>query len=252
MPTPTRRRVLLGGGGFDPRTIPNLAFWFKADRITGKVDGDAISQWDDLSGNGHHAVQASGTKQPLYKVGIKNGKPMLLFDATDDNLRTTDTVTVNVAGVTIFVIASTGAGSYATIVETGAVYTDNYGFFLSRDTTDRALAGSLGNVGSTICNSTGVSISTIRQLTLVIDRSLTSNEAQLYSNGVNVSTVTNNGNNTNNILTTAAKINLGSRNAGASLPMNGYFGELIGVLRATPDAERQVIEAYLRKEWETT
>lgn len=37
------------------------------------ADGDLIYQANDKSGNGNHAVQATDTKRPAYKVNIQNG-----------------------------------------------------------------------------------------------------------------------------------------------------------------------------------
>ena len=79
----------LGGASvapFTPAAISGLTVWLKADAITGKSDGDAMSSWTDSSGNGNHAVQATGANQPLYKTGIVNGKPAVLFDDTNDKM----------------------------------------------------------------------------------------------------------------------------------------------------------------------
>ncbi len=66
---------------------PTLTAWYKADAITGKVDGDPISQWDDSSGNALHVVQATGANQPTYKASASlpwlNGKPAVRFDGSD-------------------------------------------------------------------------------------------------------------------------------------------------------------------------
>lgn len=67
-----------------PTLMSGLVAWYDAGQITGLSDGTAISQWNDLSGNAYHAVQATGTKQPLYKTGILNGRPVVRFDGTDD------------------------------------------------------------------------------------------------------------------------------------------------------------------------
>lgn len=69
-----------------PEAVPSLAAWFKADAITGKNDGDAISQWNDSSTNTRHVAQATGANQPLYKTGIINGLPAVRFDGVNDRL----------------------------------------------------------------------------------------------------------------------------------------------------------------------
>lgn len=83
--------------------------WFDARKITGKESGDAISQWDDASGNGNHAIQATGAKQPLYIVGAENGFPAVRGDGVDD-LLTVAGITATDATRTIFCVAVRRAG----------------------------------------------------------------------------------------------------------------------------------------------
>lgn len=77
-----------GVNPFNLGMIPGIMAWYAADLIAGKSDGDAISQWDDSSGNSKHMLQVSGTRQPLYKTGIVNGLPAILFDTTNDVMAT--------------------------------------------------------------------------------------------------------------------------------------------------------------------
>lgn len=73
----------------DPRTLPGLFAWYDASHISGfnaanPADGAAIAQWNDLSGNGRHLVQAVGANQPIYKDKIVSGRPVVRYvDATD-------------------------------------------------------------------------------------------------------------------------------------------------------------------------
>jgi hypothetical protein len=78
--------ALSSPAAFTPASISGLYAWYDASQIVGKVDGDAISQWDDLSGNARHLLQATGSKQPLYKAAVQNGKPVVRFDGVDDDL----------------------------------------------------------------------------------------------------------------------------------------------------------------------
>ena len=79
-------------GSFLPTDLPGLAAWYDASRITGLSDGEAVAQWDDLSGNGHHLTQATSEFRPLYKTSVLNGLPALLFDGADDRMDTADDV----------------------------------------------------------------------------------------------------------------------------------------------------------------
>jgi hypothetical protein len=71
---------------FSPADIAGLSLWLKADAITGKADGDALSQWDDSSGQANHVTQATGAARPTYRTNVLNGKPVVRFDGADDVL----------------------------------------------------------------------------------------------------------------------------------------------------------------------
>lgn len=95
-----------------PKTISGLTLWFAADRLTGFNDGDAVTTWPDLSGNGYDVTQATAGNKPLYKTNIFKGKPALLFDGGDDGLENT-TVDPFTAGAarTVFAFAKSTAGA---------------------------------------------------------------------------------------------------------------------------------------------
>jgi hypothetical protein len=71
---------------FSPADVTGLKVWLKADAITGKVNADPISQWDDSSGTGNHVVQATGGNQPTYRTNVVNSLPVVRFDGSDDFL----------------------------------------------------------------------------------------------------------------------------------------------------------------------
>lgn len=85
--------ILKNGSQLAPAWTPavwegKIAAWFRADKITGKVHGNAISQWDDNSGMGRHAVQLTGANQPLYDTSL--GYPAVKFDGLTDFLTFAD------------------------------------------------------------------------------------------------------------------------------------------------------------------
>ena len=82
--------LLAGAGGapslpFSPPDLGGLEMWLEGDSL-GVVDNQPINEWDDLSGNGHHVEQPTGSLQPIYKVNILNGHAVVRFDAADDFL----------------------------------------------------------------------------------------------------------------------------------------------------------------------
>ena len=86
-----------------------------ARRLTGLNDGDAVSTWSDVSGNGRNATGV-GTERPLYKTAIQGGQPVLRFDGSNDNLSLTATSAVTIFknksyGIVILVFADSASSS---------------------------------------------------------------------------------------------------------------------------------------------
>jgi hypothetical protein len=83
---------------------PDLALWLRADQGV-MVNGTTVSQWTDRSGNGRHAVQPAGARQPLYLRTAQAGRPALRFDGVDDFLSFPCPVT-GLSGMTILLVSS--------------------------------------------------------------------------------------------------------------------------------------------------
>ena len=58
-----------------PLSIPGCRLWFRADSLA-LNDGDLISAWSDESGYGTNAVSA-GVNRPTFKTNIVNGLPVV-------------------------------------------------------------------------------------------------------------------------------------------------------------------------------
>jgi hypothetical protein len=97
-------------GGFDPRQIAGLLLWLDASRITGLNDGDAVTTWTDLTGNGWNATQGTASAKPTYRV--VGGLPVVQTDGVNDWLATTgpdlSTAAYTVVGASRWVVANTG------------------------------------------------------------------------------------------------------------------------------------------------
>jgi len=86
-----------------PSDISGLALWLKADALS-LNNNDPVASWTDSSGLANDATQATGSKQPLYKTNIVNGKPVVRFDVTDDVLGATLDSSIPTDFTTIIVI----------------------------------------------------------------------------------------------------------------------------------------------------
>jgi hypothetical protein len=98
--------------GFSPRQIPGLVLWLDASQISGLSDGDSIAAWTDASGNNQNASQATGTKKPVYKIGVINGKPVVRFDGVDDFLENgTFAALNNSSAASLFIVKKHTSGA---------------------------------------------------------------------------------------------------------------------------------------------
>ncbi|MGC9345013.1 MAG: T9SS type A sorting domain-containing protein [Bacteroidales bacterium] len=70
-----------GGVGYEDTSEPGqpqLVLWLKAD-ATGLKDGDAVTTWEDWSGNDHHAISGAAT-HPVFQATGLNNQPCIYFD----------------------------------------------------------------------------------------------------------------------------------------------------------------------------
>jgi Glycine rich protein len=76
----------------------------------------SVSQWDDLSGNGFHLTQSTGSARPTTGVTTQNGRNVIDF-ATNDSMAATGSVVADWTflndgtGATVFIAAKPGAVS---------------------------------------------------------------------------------------------------------------------------------------------
>ena len=75
-----------GGASYDPVPVTaDLHAHFDATQLD-LVDGDAVAQWDDVSGNARHATQATAAARPTFRKS--SGGTWVSFDGVDDYLAT--------------------------------------------------------------------------------------------------------------------------------------------------------------------
>lgn len=74
-------------GKLDLPVKSGLALWFDASDAANFIISTGVAQWNDLSGNGRHLVQETGSKQPSRTTaGSPNGQNIVSFDGADDRL----------------------------------------------------------------------------------------------------------------------------------------------------------------------
>ena len=86
----------IGPGGIG-NSSDNLV-WLDANRLS-LPDNSAISSWTDFSGNNNHAIQASSSRQPLFKTSLINGISAVDFDGSNDFLQFSSHITTDQTSV---------------------------------------------------------------------------------------------------------------------------------------------------------
>ena len=76
--------------GFNPLSVPNCTFWFKADALSGS-EGSNVTSLPDSSGNGRNMSQADSAKQGLLRLANQNGLNGVDFDGSNDFYATSGT-----------------------------------------------------------------------------------------------------------------------------------------------------------------
>lgn len=87
---------------FNPRQISNLQLWFDATKINA-TNGNTISSWSDLSGNGYDATQPISSFQPTYNTNRQNGLPCVTFSNNYMSMLSGLGITANIPGATTFI-----------------------------------------------------------------------------------------------------------------------------------------------------
>lgn len=69
--------------GFTPASIAGLQAWWDASNAGSiTASAGAVSQWNDLSGNGRHLVQGTGSRQLVTGADTQNGKNVMTCGGT--------------------------------------------------------------------------------------------------------------------------------------------------------------------------
>ena len=125
--------------GFNPLTLPGLeAWWDFADASSITLDSGRVSAVADKSGNGRTAANStSGSTQPDYETGARNGRNVARFAAAS-----TQRLTVASSTAT-FKFLHDGTPSYIALVKATGFVVDPNGIFALFGT----LSSSSANIG---------------------------------------------------------------------------------------------------------
>ena len=216
--------------------LASCRLWLDAAAITGKVTGDAISQWDDQSGGGNHATQATAAKQPTYISDGIAGHPTVRFDGCDDTMATPLSLTA--FGITVFVVYRVREFNDLTASSFKRVVSGSNNWLIG------PYAGThKAYVGSFTPTSGAPAVNPFRTV-LVTLRQASASSSFVYVNGALAGA----GENTTGSQTGPGTVHLG---AGGGVVEPGVFdvAEVIVFDRALNANRRTAWEAYLMQKW---
>jgi len=212
----------------------NLVIWLDGSDPTGNgilpANGSALGTWVDKSGLGRNATQGTGISQPTFRASVKNGRGVIRFDGTNDNM-TTGTFSSTIAvPYTQFVVFKTSVykafnvvlGDVTTLSAMG-VHGDSTKMYLFN--------GAVADVGIT---NTSFNL--------------------LYTkwNGVNTEIAVNGGAtstvNSGTTRTSLSGLRIGS-NSDLSNPINGDIAEIIIYSGTLSASEISMVTKYLKNKW---
>jgi hypothetical protein len=138
IPFETQQWILVGiDSTWEPVVIPNLYAWYRTDDV--QVIGGKVSQLNDKSGNGRHAIQTNVAYRPTYYPnGGLNDKP---YFATTENLALGTGLLAgavgewnflhNGTGATVFVVAKTSGNNWLWLLGTQLFSINEIGYGIS-------------------------------------------------------------------------------------------------------------------------
>jgi hypothetical protein len=238
--------------------LPNCdpILWLKADAGITVNGSNQVTQWADQSGNNNHAV-SDGTTLPTLLNNTINNLPVVNF--SDDRLATplVNLTTTNKADVFV-VYKGVGAGAF-----TPVEFCDDYnvvttGFAIADQ--DNTCPNCNNDVSINIHGNIGYNQNALNQtqgcpkiINAVLDKSLSTEEAKVWLNGVLQAKTpgTTNSDNTNNFGN--HKFYLGKRSANCTycpgVMGDFYYAELIVFPRVLTSKERTSIFKYLNNKY---
>lgn len=216
----------------EPSDLSGLALWYDANdsdylksesNCTGTVtNGGTVGCWQDKSGNGKNATQATTGNRPTYETNQINSKPILRF-VQDTNWQGFTFTSTSVRTAIFVFNHPTGSSPYLSADYETVIFGDgsNYPF---HGNTGTGLIG-CSWASSSLCNGSGYSNGTLTAITSLTKTTSFRVLTLVLTGNVNVSNIA-----------------LGHSSSRA---MSGDVAEIVVYNRALNNTERQAIEKYL-------
>lgn len=236
----------------DPKSISGLSVWFDAsDSSTITLNGSAVSQWNDKSGNGYNASQITANNQPAYTSNARNGLAAVTFDGSNDSLVTSSFSDGWTAFTSFIVYQATGIANGFCLLWTRS--TDRQRAIVLNTSAGIgfpfSIRGHLNvNTQNDYDSTAYASFNTWYYLTSQWDGSASEKSTAFTgrANGTNRPNQLSGGFVTSNVANTVLRI--GNRSDGTR-PVAGSIGEILVYSSSLSITDRDRVESYLKTKW---
>lgn len=236
-----RHRIDIAAATFSPADLTGLTAWYDAsDAGSITESGGAVSQWNDLSGNGYHLTQSTGANKPTTGTNTINGLNVLTSAGSAFMSRAaTQIVNSSTGEWSVFVVARVTAlvGTQQIIDQDDATRVAQFVRVNGSNLESIAFTtASTDTPGSSPSATVAFQASAIRTTTTV--------EAFLDGSGNGSTSAT-----SPETGATVLTVFRGGTNAGTN-QLTGDIAEII-VTNTDSSADRTTVESYLQAKWGT-
>lgn len=222
------------GAAFTPASLAPRAWYDAAETSSITASSGAVSQWNDLSGNGYHLSQATAINQPITGANTINGLNVIRFDGSNDWIANTTLPASQTQPWSIFIVAKASSAVTTTRALMNPYSGDNGAGFLETATGVRYVSAYFGAVGR------GPSITDTNTNVFFW---LASGTSSIVGANTTFSTVS------AGTLTRGAGLIIGSNLQRTSEFFNGDVAEIIFFNYALTTAQRDQCRAHLASKW---
>jgi hypothetical protein len=224
---------------WDPASITTALWLDAADASTVTTVSGAVSQWNDKSGNGRDATQATAGNRPTYTASGLDSKNVITFSA-GSSTRLASALSATSAIESSFIVANASSANTGQQSLLASSATGGRQFRLS-STTASVLAQASSLLGASSSNAP-------KDAATIFNLAYSSSGTSLsfLFNGTPVGTAT-----SGNSFSGAGTTSVGAQGGGGE-GLTGYIAEIV-VLQSAPSTDtRQRVEGYLAHKWGLT
>lgn len=208
--------------------------------ISQAANGDPVTEWRDLSGNGYHASQSIAARQPTFNATTWTGsKTTITFNAVDNGLVVTgitwQTYSYGLA------VRHASIGSVRAFLTKRPAVSASFFWFLYNSTSGSFNWDQNGNR----YNTTFIPNTTTDYIYTIV-RPLNGTNRSQYVNGTMSGTTATNPDNSN-----SETLIIGNDYSAANRGASANISELVIASTGLSDADRQRLEGYLAWKWGT-